>query len=401
MPSDGRTVNPTHESRGRIPLSPFPHASLPSGVHLYLHVPFCARRCSYCDFAIAVRPETPSAEYARRVLQEWERWRHHERWTGAREIATVYFGGGTPSRLEPAVLATILETIHADRPITAGAEITLEANPEDVTREAAVAWARAGINRVSLGVQSFDPAVLAWMHRTHSADQVPEAVTHLRGAGISNLSLDLIYALPASLDRDWGADLARGLELQPSHLSLYGLTVESHTPLGRWVDRGQASPAPEERYAAEFLQAHATLADAGYRHYEVSNYGQPGQEARHNSAYWSRAPYLGLGPSAHSASGVLRWWNLRDWSAWSRAIDAGESGVAGEERLDAVSIHLENVYLGLRTDAGVPADWVAPGLRHAWGAAGWAVEAEGRLTLTAEGWLRLDSLVGQVSRSPD
>lgn len=401
MPSDGGTVNPKIEFGGRIPLSPFSAASLPSGVHLYLHVPFCARRCSYCDFAIAVRPETPSADYARRVLKEWERSRHHERWTGAREIATVYFGGGTPSRLEPAVLASILETLHADLPIAAGAEITLEANPEDVTRTAAVAWARAGINRVSLGVQSFDPAVLAWMHRTHSAEQVPEAVAQLREAEISNLSLDLIYALPPHLERDWPADLARVLELRPSHLSLYGLTVESHTPLGRWVDRGQASPAPEERYAEEFLQAHATLADAGYRHYEVSNYGLPGQEARHNSAYWSRAAYLGLGPSAHSAAGALRWWNLRDWTAWSRAIEAGESGVAGEERLDPSSIHLENLYLGLRTDAGVPADWVFPDLRRAWGVAGWAVEAAGRLTLTAEGWLRLDSLVGQAGGNRD
>ncbi len=401
MPSDGGAVNPKHEPRGRIPLSPFPVASLPSGVHLYLHVPFCARRCSYCDFAIAVRPETPSAEYAQRVLTEWERWRRDERWSAARELATVYFGGGTPSRLEPAAVASILETVHADLPIRAGAEITLEANPEDVTREAARAWAGAGINRVSLGVQSFDPAVLAWMHRTHSAEQVPEAVAHLRGAGISNLSLDLIYALPSHLQRDWAADLAQVLELQPAHLSLYGLTVESHTPLGRWVDRGQASPAPEERYADEFLLAHATLGDAGYRHYEVSNYGLPGQEARHNSAYWSRAPYLGLGPSAHSAVGGLRWWNLRDWVAWSRAIDAGDRGIAGEERLDPASIDLEKLYLGLRTDAGVPAGWVTLELRHAWAEAGWAMEAEDRLTLTAEGWLRLDSLMGQADVSRD
>ncbi len=370
-------------------------------MHLYLHVPFCARRCSYCDFAIAVRRDTPSAEYADRVLAEWREWRGHPRWAGTREIATVYFGGGTPSRLEPGAIGRIMERIHADLPIAPDAEVTLEANPEDVTRDSSRAWHRAGINRVSLGVQSFDPAVLGWMHRTHTAAQVPEAVAVLRDAGLTDLSLDLIYALPANLERDWAADLAQILALNPPHLSLYGLTVETHTPLGRWVDRGQASPAPDERYAEEFLLAHATLCGAGYRHYEVSNYGLPGREARHNSAYWRRAPYLGLGPSAHSATGDLRWWNLRDWAAWSRAVAAGESAVAGEERLDPTSERLEDLYLGLRTDAGVPLDWVESERRHAWREAGWAIEEEGRLVLTAEGWLRLDSLAAQAGGSRD
>jgi oxygen-independent coproporphyrinogen-3 oxidase len=394
MPRGGGTVNPTGEAGSGFPLSPFAPLSLPSGVHLYLHVPFCARRCSYCDFAIAVRRDTPSAEYADRILAEWRHWRGYSRWAASREIATVYFGGGTPSRLHPDALTRILASIHADLAIAAGAEITLEANPEDVTADSARAWSRAGINRVSLGVQSFDPAVLAWMHRTHTATQVPEAVSVLRDAGITNLSLDLIYALPASLARDWSSDLAQVLALKPPHLSLYGLTVEAHTPLGRWVDRGQASPAPDERYAEEFLFAHTTLEAAGYRHYEVSNYGLPGREARHNSAYWRRAPYLGLGPSAHSATGDLRWWNLRDWAAWSRAIEVGEPAVAGEERLSPASRRVEDLYLGLRTDAGIPLDGVDAGMARAWREAGWAVEREGRLTLTAEGWLRLDSVVG-------
>ncbi len=370
-------------------------------MHLYLHVPFCARRCSYCDFAIAVRRDTPSAEYADRVLAEWRLWRGHPRWAEAREIATVYFGGGTPSRLEPGALARIIDDISADLPIMPGAEVTLEANPEDVTPERARAWYRAGINRVSLGVQSFDAAVLGWMHRTHTAAQVPEAVAILRDAGLTNLSLDLIYALPPSLEREWAADLERVLALHPPHLSLYGLTVEAHTPLGRWVDRGTANPAGEERYAQEFLLAHHTLSAAGYRHYEVSNYGLPGQEARHNSAYWRRAPYLGLGPSAHSATGDLRWWNLRDWAAWSRAIDAGGPAVAGEEQLAPSSQRLEDLYLGLRTDSGIAIGAVPAAIRAAWQSAGWAVETRGRLRLTAEGWLRLDSLVAQACGGRD
>lgn len=370
-------------------------------MHLYLHVPFCGRRCSYCDFAIAVRRETPSTEYADRILAEWRTWRGHPRWADARAIATMYFGGGTPSRLEPGALARIRDAVGTDLPIGAGAEITLEANPEDVTVANARAWRGAGINRVSLGVQSFDPAVLAWMHRTHTVTQVGEAVATLRDAGFDNLSLDLIYALPASLERDWARDLDLALALAPAHLSLYGLTVEAHTPLGRWVDRGQASPAPDERYAAEFLLAHATLTRAGYHHYEVSNYGLPGREAVHNSAYWQRAPYLGLGPSAHSAAGDLRWWNLRDWAAWSRAIDSGEPSVEGEERLEPSSRRLEDLYLGLRTGGGVPMASLAPATAAAWRGAGWAEVAGDRLRLTAEGWLRLDSLVAQACGGRD
>ncbi|MEO8139535.1 MAG: radical SAM family heme chaperone HemW [Gemmatimonadota bacterium] len=370
-------------------------------MHLYLHVPFCARRCSYCDFAIAVRRETPSAEFADRILSEWRGWREHPRWAASREIATLYFGGGTPSRLDPDALARIIGSIGADFPIATGAEITLEANPEDVTPVAARAWRLAGVNRISLGVQSFDPAVLAWMHRTHTAPQVPEAVATLRDAGFTDLSLDLIYALPSSLQRDWASDLGQALALTPSHLSLYGLTVEAHTPLGRWVDRGLASPAPDERYADEFLLAHSTLAAAGYRHYEVSNYGQPGQQAEHNSAYWRRAPYLGLGPSAHSATGDLRWWNIRDWAEWSRVIEAGGSAVAGEELLESTSQRLEDLYLGLRTETGVPLELIPSATLAAWQTAGWALAEAGRVRLTAEGWLRLDALVSQAGGPVD
>jgi oxygen-independent coproporphyrinogen-3 oxidase len=369
-------------------------------VHLYLHVPFCARRCSYCDFAIAVRRETPSAEYADRILTEWRQWRGHPRWADAREFATVYFGGGTPSRLAPDALARILESIGADLPILPGAEITLEANPEDVTRANAQAWSAAGINRVSLGVQSFDPAVLAWMHRTHTVTQVGEAVAMLREAGLTNLSLDLIYALPAGLERDWTRDLGEALALAPSHLSLYGLTVESRTPLGRWVARGEVSSAPDERYAEEFLLAHSVLTASGYRHYEVSNYGLPGREAVHNSGYWRRAPYLGLGPSAHSAVGELRWWNLRDWAAWSRALHQGRSAVAEEERLAPAASQLEDLYLGLRTDAGVAVAALRASTRAAWQGAGWSEERADRVRLTPEGWLRLDALVSQAAAAP-
>jgi oxygen-independent coproporphyrinogen-3 oxidase len=366
-------------------------------MHLYLHVPFCARRCSYCDFAIAVRRDTPSEAYADLVLAEWRRWSGETAWRGFPALATVYFGGGTPSRLGVSALQRIMDTIGADRPLAPGAEVTLEANPEDVTVDTARAWRAAGINRVSLGGQSFEPAVLRWMHRTHTVEDIPRAVGALRQARFDNISLDLIFSLPEHLQRDWPRDLDRARALNVEHLSLYGLTVESHTPLGHWVARGEARPAPDDRYAGEFLLAHRSLTEAGFRHYEVSNYGLPGREAAHNAAYWRRAPYLGLGPSAHSASGSSRWWNLREWSAWSRAIESNQSAVAGREELDPGAVSLEDVYLGLRTDLGVAEKDVPEMVVSEWEREGWALRRSGHVQLTPEGWLRLDSLVSGLS----
>jgi len=368
-------------------------------VHLYLHVPFCARRCSYCDFAIAVRREVPSAAYVDAVLREWAGWQGHEIWAGSSAMESVYFGGGTPSRLQPEAIGRILERLAADRTIAPGAEVTLEANPDDVTSEATRAWRAAGVTRVSLGAQSFDPAVLGWMHRTHSVEQIAVAVAWLRDAGIPDLSLDLIFGLPASLGRDWEADLELALALRPDHLSLYGLTVEDHTPLARWTARGEVAPVDEDRYAAEFLQADAVLGRAGYEHYEVSNYALPGRRARHNSAYWRRAPFIGIGPSAHSGWGANRRWNLREWAAYERAIAAGESPVAGVERLDQGAVELEELYLGLRTREGVSGDRLAPGTARGWIESGWATACGDGVRLTAEGWLRLDALTARTVSS--
>ena len=366
-------------------------------MHVYLHVPFCARRCSYCDFAIAVRREVPTAAYVRAVLREWGQWQRHESWAGAEVVDTIYFGGGTPSRLDPRGIAAVLEQVARDRRVSAGAEVTLEANPEDVTPARAAEWAAAGVNRVSLGAQSFDPGVLAWMHRTHTPAQTAAAVDTLRTAGIPRLSLDLIFGLPAALEREWPADLARAIALDPDHLSLYGLTVEERTPLARWTARGEVVPVDEERYAAEFLAADAVLGAAGYEHYEVSNYARPGQRAVHNTAYWRRARFIGLGPSAHSGWGRERRWNLREWSAYERAMEAGDSPVAGSEVLDDDATELEALYLGLRTREGVTADRLPPGTLAAWRSSGWAHEVGGRVRLSPEGWLRLDALAAAVS----
>jgi oxygen-independent coproporphyrinogen-3 oxidase len=366
-------------------------------MHLYVHVPFCARRCSYCDFAIAVRREVPSASFAGLIAREWTEWQSHPAWHDAPALDTIYFGGGTPSRLDPAAIETMLSRFAADRTLAPGAEITLEANPDDVTPESAAAWRTAGVNRISLGAQSFDPAVLQWMHRTHDREQIAEAVRVLRVAGFDDLSLDLIFAVPAALERDWGADLDRALALGPTHLSFYGLTVEPVTPLGKWTARGEAVALDEERAAAEFLMADARLVSAGFEHYEVSSAALPGHRARHNSAYWRRAPFIGLGPSAHSGFAAARRWNLRNWEEYRQRAEAGERVVAEEEVLDPDQIGLEDLYLGLRTSDGIAADRVPGGELERWTEAGWARLSDSRVVLTPEGWLRLDALVASLS----
>jgi oxygen-independent coproporphyrinogen-3 oxidase len=367
-------------------------------MHLYLHVPFCARRCSYCDFAIAVRREIPSRAFAEAVLREWQGWQTEPAWAESPRLDTIYFGGGTPSRLAPDALAALLRQFRQDREVVPGAEVTLEANPDDVTESNATAWITAGINRVSLGAQSFAPRVLEWMHRTHDAAQIELAVRRLRAAGFHNLSLDLIYALPAELERDWPADLERALALEPTHLSLYALSVESHTPLGRWTARGEAIPAAAERAAEEFLLGHERLSQAGFEHYEVSNAALPGFRARHNSAYWQRKPFIGLGPAAHSGFEQLRSWNVREWEDYRRRSESGQPVREAAEILEREQVTLEQLYLGLRTSDGVPHSTVTADASRRWLEQGWAAASPGRLKLTPEGWLRLDALVASLTR---
>ncbi len=354
--------------------------------HLYLHVPFCQRRCSYCDFSIAVRKRIPADEYVDVILKE-------ARNAQLSDLDTIYFGGGTPSLLPADAISTILrELTSLRRTPHAAREVTIEANPEEVTVDWARVWKAAGVNRVSLGAQSFDDSVLKWMHRSHDAARIGAAVDALRGAGIENISLDLIFGLPAELDRDWARDLDLALALRPTHLSLYGLTVEPRTPLDRWISRGATRAPDEERYAEEYLFAHERLSVLGYQFYEVSNASLPGYRSRHNSAYWSGKPYRGLGPAAHSFDGRTRRWNLRAWEAYRRAIAEGRSAVESEETLTEEQRELEAIYLGLRTVEGIPVAALCRPLPP-FAARGWIHEEAGRVKCTPEGWLRLDSIV--------
>lgn len=364
-------------------------------MHLYLHVPFCARRCSYCDFSIAVRPRTPIDEFNAALDRELTL---KVRGRDIGQLDTIYFGGGTPSRLGGAGIATALGLVRNAAAVSPDAEITIEANPDDVRAVTVARWVAAGVNRVSLGAQSFDDAVLRWMHRTHDARAIPRAVQILRDAGISNISLDLIFAVPSHLGRSWTRDLERTLALAPSHISLYGLTIEPRTPVGRWKNRGLVVEGTEEAYEQEFLESHRVLASAGYDHYEVSNFARPGLRSRHNSAYWSGAPYIGLGPSAHSFDGTTRSWNVSAYVEWNRRLLSGNEIVESSEVLTPENRDAEEVYLGLRTSNGLRLGDDELRIAQPWIDSGWAtVDTTGTLRLTALGWLRLDSLAPHLS----
>ncbi len=412
--------------------------------HVYLHVPFCRRRCSYCDFSIAVRRTIPADQYVEAIQREHTLLRAAGEWD-EEPLETLYFGGGTPSLLPPEALGALVrhflppvpssELLKKGSPSATGfaaeerwrgagraaanygargdalfrqptagaregAEVTIEANPDDLTPGAAEAWRAAGINRVSLGAQSFDPAVLRWMHRTHDAAQAAQAVRTLRQAGFHDISLDLIFALPDDVRPDFQRDLERALELEPDHLSVYGLSVEPRTPLARWTSRGTLVLSGEERYAREFLLAHQRLTEAGFEHYEVSNYARPGHRARHNSAYWTGAPYAGLGPSAHAYARGIRRWNLAPWAAYQRAVSRGQSPEEGREVLGDEERALEALYLGLRTTDGVALEAIpASGRAVLEGAVGDGLLAvtSGRVRATPQGWLTLDGLVARLT----
>ena len=358
--------------------------------HLYVHIPFCSRRCSYCDFSIAVRQRVPGRAYVEAVRGELGL--IGDRMTALR---TLYFGGGTPSHLPPDALEGLVRTLV--RAPSSELEVTLEANPEDVTLKTAQAWRRMGITRISLGAQSFDDRALHWMHRAHSAAETRAAVRALGDAGFANVSLDLIFGLPSELNRDWRRDLECALTLEPTHLSLYGLTVEARTSLARWVSRGATSAPDDERYADDYLVAHQVLEGAGFEFYEVSNAARGAHRSRHNSAYWSGRAYTGLGPAAHSFDGTVRRWNIPAWEAYRRAVALGTRPLAGEEQLTPALQELERRYLALRTNEGLEVTAVSADQRARWQRAGWITLTGDRVRCTPEGWLRLDALVTDLT----
>ncbi|MFQ5351369.1 MAG: radical SAM family heme chaperone HemW [Thermoanaerobaculia bacterium] len=323
---------------------------------IYVHVPFCARICPYCDFAVT----TPGSERRQRylpALQAEIELAGCDPWRGVEIPAaanTVYFGGGTPSLLEPDELGAILDALHEQLHLAAEPWLGLEANPEDVTPGRLAAWRRLGIRFLSLGVQSFDDRNLKLLGRRHTAAGARSAVEAAMASGIETVSIDLIYGLPDQRAPAWRRELDAAIAVAPQHISCYQLIVEPGTPFAVMRRRGRLCELREEDQAELFLLTHSWLSDHGYESYEVSNFAMaPLHRSLHNPKYWHHAPYLGVGPSAHSFDGRRRWWNQRQLGPWADAVALAHRPIQEEERLTPAQLALEELMLALRTRGGI------------------------------------------------
>ncbi len=311
---------------------------------VYLHVPFCAHKCDYCAFATWTDRAHLVDDYLAAVGTEIER----ATVAGVPPATSVFVGGGTPSLVDPYALDRLLQAI----PTAPDAEVTIECNPESVSAEKVAAYVSAGVNRLSLGVQSLRPAVLRALGRHHDPDAVRAAVRTARAAGIDNLNVDLIYGGAGESVDDWRATLDAALEFAPDHVSAYALTIEAGTPLAADTRRHP----DEDDQAVKYEIATDVLGDAGYDWYEISNWARPGKQCRHNHLYWSQGDYRGYGCAAHSHEAGRRWWNVRTPERYLELVNRGESVEAGAETLDDDLRRIEGLQLALRTERGVPAD---------------------------------------------
>ncbi|WP_338870874.1 radical SAM family heme chaperone HemW [Spirosoma sp. SC4-14] len=320
-------------------------------MHLYLHIPFCKQACHYCDFHFSTNLSQKSALVealcAEIALQN--------EYLPNNKLETVYFGGGTPSLLTEQELATIFDTIHRHFVVSSDAEITLEANPDDLS-VSKLQLLRQYVNRLSIGIQTFDEATLRWMNRAHSAAEAENCVQLARETGFETLSVDLIYGIPDAGQTDkkesiWQRDLQKMLELDVPHLSAYALTIEPDTAFGRWQQRGKLPAVDENLAAGQFEELSKAMVRAGYEHYEISNFARPEQYARHNTAYWQRRPYLGIGPSAHSYNGSSRQYNIANNARYTVAIGKGDIPATVEELSMADQVN-DYLLTGLRTKWG-------------------------------------------------
>jgi len=365
---------------------------------LYVHVPFCRQRCHYCDYSVSRTDTAPTDVWLEALRRELISWFDSSGWNRPVELDTLFVGGGTPSLLGASGMERLAQVLEPWFVRTGATEWTAEANPESVSASLCAAWREAGVTRLSLGVQSFDDGVLAWLGRLHDADGARAAIRAAGEAGLDDLNIDLIFGLPEDVGRDWARDVDEATALEVTHISAYGLTAELRTPLGQRVEQGRVSMPGQQRYADEYRFVARELVNRGFVHYEVSNFARPDYECRHNWQYWNGGAYLGIGPSAHSYLPPYRVWNEFRWDAYRRAVRAGLSARSGLECVEGEERELERTWLSLRTREGLSAGdpaWTGAGesLLAGWMEAGWLERDGDRIHATVEGWLRLDELV--------
>jgi oxygen-independent coproporphyrinogen-3 oxidase len=369
---------------------------------LYLHVPFCEKKCSYCDF-YSIESMTHIDRFTDVLLQEIALRKHQYDGTS---VTSVFFGGGTPSLLTPEAIARINTALRSAFDISDNAEWTMECNPGTVTLERLVAYRSAGINRLSFGVQSFTASELEFLDRIHDAHQAEQAMALARSAGFDNVNMDLMFAVPGQTIETLAHNLERMIALQPDHVSAYSLIYEQGTPLYTKLKKGLVQPLPEETDVEMYKLVIETLRAAGYEQYEVSNFAKPSRQCQHNLTYWHAEQYLSFGPSAHGFIGNTRYWNKRSLTAWMDDVSKSILPEANREELTEQDLLSEFLFLHLRAD-GIPLDTVLqrfgidlrktlqPNLTY-WIEEGFIEDTNNVLLLTAEGYRVCDELTVKI-----
>ena len=371
-------------------------AQLPP-LSLYVHIPWCVRKCPYCDFnSHQARGDVPERAYVDALVSDLEQalpavW--------GRRVGSVFFGGGTPSLATPDAIARIVDRLRTRLVVEPGAEVTVECNPESVSRERLAAYREAGVSRISLGVQSLDDRILPTLDRRHSGRDARLAFDAARAAGFDNVSVDLIYGLPELDLTSWEATLRGVLAWEPEHLSAYALALDEGS---LWHAMGVTGLPSEDTVAEQYWRLVAMAREAGYEHYEVSNYARPGRRSEHNQIYWRAEEYLGLGPGAAGFLGSVRYVNVKPLERYCALVEDGRSPVGSHETLTARQRLAERLVLGLRTREGVPREWIDERLSleserlaaqlEAWSEKALLIEERGRVKLTEAGFLLSDAL---------
>lgn len=319
---------------------------------LYIHIPFCNKRCGYCDFYTVADRAASIPTYLDALRREMEFYAAHPVVTGL-SFETLYFGGGTPSLLNAEQLSSLINSAFTKFNFVANPEVTVETNPGTVDLEKLRSYRAGGVNRLSIGVQSFDATELRFLDRNHSADEAVACFDDARWAGFDNISIDLIFALPKQSLAAWKKNLQQAAALAPEHISAYNLTYEDGTPLTRQLNQGKIKSCSEEMQRSMQLMAMEYLPQTGLAHYEISNYARSGKESRHNQKYWDGSPYLGLGASAHSFVAGKRFWNIRNYKQYCERLAENKSPVADGEMVDVDKKCFEKLFLGLRQRRGV------------------------------------------------
>ncbi|SPD75198.1 putative oxygen-independent coproporphyrinogen III oxidase [uncultured Desulfobacterium sp.] len=372
-----------------------PHSHLPG---LYIHVPFCRSKCPYCGF-YSIASEKLIPRWVNALKKEAVYYKNR-----FGRFDSLYLGGGTPSLLDTGILSDMVEYLFSCFDFMADSEITIEANPSDLSPEKARALRQIGFNRISLGVQSFCDRNLRFLGRTHSARQAQEALTLVKSCGFNNISMDLIYGFDGQSLTDWMGTLSKAVSFGPAHFSCYQLTLEEKTPLFRLKERGLYHPLDDVMESSFFITTSRFLKDNGYTHYEISSFAENDSSiSKHNMKYWLHSPYLGLGPSAHSFDGSQqRWWNVSSVRRYCEALEEGASPVSGSECLSDEQLAFERVVLGLRTKDGLDEN-VIPLNHRSWNLmselrdSGFIVIDNGRIMPTTKGFLMADYLACALS----